>query len=162
MILLDSNDTPTPITNLADAKSMQGFWQYDLQRKDFFCSDLTAIVELQSSALTIAVNNNLIHLPVDWYTIVCDKMSGVIDTIKIHELTNTNFKLFVVGPKLHTITETGYQVVNFDHNRTFFYPTFLKHQMLCIAITPSKWIFLTPNDTYQKYIKHMSPSEFLL
>lgn len=162
MILIDRNDTPHPISSLSDAKAMNGFWMYDLQRRDFFCNDLTAVVELQASAITIETESNQIHLPVDWFTIVCDKMSGAIDTIKVHEMTNTNFKLFVVGPKLHTVTEIGYRMVNFTQCRTFFYPVFTKQQLLCVAVTPTKWIFVTPNDTYQKYIKHANPADLLL
>lgn len=162
MILIDRTDTPTPITCLADAKAMDGFWYYDLTKQDFFCGTLNTIVELHSSALTIAVGENMVHLPVDWFTIVCDKMSGMIDTIPVHELTNTNFKLFVFGPTHKVVTDSGYRVVGFDQNRPFFYPSFTKQQMLCIAATPTKWIYLTPNDNYQKYIKKMCPADLMM
>lgn len=162
MILINRHDVPTPISCLSDAKKMDGFWYYDLQKQDFFCGNMTTVVELQASALTVSVDNNMVHLPVEWYTIVCDKMSGSIDTIPVHELTNTNFKLFVVGPTHKVVTETGYRVVNFDNCRTFFYPSFTKQQLLCIAATPSKWIFATPIDTYQKYIKRMCPADLMI
>ena len=162
MILVNTYNEPTPINGLTDAKNIDGFLYYDLQRRDYFASPISAVVELQSSALTLAINNNFLHLPVDWYTIVCDKMSGVIDTIQIHELTNTNFKLFAVGPIHHTVTELGYRVANFEQCKTFFYPMFTKQQMLCVAATPTKWILITPSDTYQKYVKHISPAELLM
>jgi len=162
MILIDRHDVPVHISSLADAKKMDGFWSYDLQKRDFFCNELTTIVELQSSALTLEIAGNFVHLPVDWYTIVCDKMSGAIDTIQIHEMTNINFKLFVVGPTLRTVNELGYRVVNFDYRRQFFYPVITKQQMLCVAVTPTKWIFATPADTYQKHIKNISPSELMM
>ncbi len=162
MILIDRYDVPHPINCLADAKTMDGFMYYDLQQRDFYSTNLTAIVEMQSSALTIEYDSNFIHLPVDWYVIICDKMSGSIDTIQVHELTNTNFKLFVTGAKVRTVTEVGYRVVNFDHSRTFFYPVCTKQQMLCVAISPSKWILSTPNDSYQKYLKHMCAADLMM
>ena len=162
MILIDSTDTPHPITTIADIKSMDGYWSFDLQKRDFFNNQLTTVIELQSSSLTFEIEGNFIHLPVDWFIIVCDKMSGAIDTIQIHEMTNSNFKLFTVGPKLHTVVELGYRIVNFDQSRTFFYPAIAKHQLLCVAVSPTKWVFTTPNDTYQKYIKHISPADLLL
>lgn len=141
---------------------MDGFWLYDLPRRDFFCNDFAAVVEMSTSAITVEIESNSVHLPVSWYTIVCDKHTGAVDTIQIHELTNTKFKMFCVGPKLKTVTETGYRVTNFIQSRTFFYPVFSKQQLLCVAITPSKWIFVTPNDTYQKHIKHISPAELMM
>jgi hypothetical protein len=162
MILVDENDSPQPITTLTDAKNIKRFWLYDCQKHDFFLAPLTTIVELNASALTIEAQGNFVHLPVDWYTIVCDKMTGTLDTIQTHELTNTNFKLLTTGPKIRTITEIGYRVVNFEHSRVFYHPLLTKHQLLCIATSPSKWIFASPNDLYQKYLKHASPGDFLM
>jgi hypothetical protein len=162
MILVDETDQPRPIADLSDAKQIKNFWLYDFQKGDFILTPLTTIVELRSSSLTIEAYGNFVHLPVDWYTIVVDKMTGTVDTIQTHELTNTNFRLLVTGPKIRTITEIGYRVVNFDHIRTFYHPIMTKHQMLCIAVSPSKWVFATPNDLYQKYLKHASPGDFLM
>ena len=162
MILLDPYNTPHHISSLTDVKNMNGYMYYDLIETDFFPGRTTAVVELQSSSLTIEVEKNLIHLPVNWFVVVCDKATSQLDTIPVHELTNTNFKMLGTGPKVHVVTEIGYRVVNFDHDRTFYYPIFTKFQLLCVAVTPSKWILISPNDTYQKYLKHLCIADLML
>jgi len=162
MNLIDISDTGRNILTTADIKKLDGFWNYDLRQQDYFCTALSVVIELQSSALTIAVGKTTLTLPVDWFVIVCDKMTGSIDTIKVHELTNTSFKLFVVGPKHHTVTETGYRVIEFDQSRTFFHPVLGKHQLLCTEVAPGKWVLVSPNDSYQKYLKNMALADFLM
>lgn len=162
MNLIDITDAGRQISSASDIKKLDGCWLYDLKQRDYFCTQLTVVVELQSSALTIAVGGQLTNLPVDWFVVVCDKMSGVIDTIKVHELTNTSFKLFVIGPKHHTVMESGYRVVDFDQSRTFFHPVLAKHQMICVEIGAGKWILASPSDSYQKYLKNMALADFIM
>lgn len=162
MNIIDISDTGRIIHAPADFKKLDGFWNYDLKQQDYFCSALSVVIELQSSALTIAVGKTTLKLPVDWYVVVCDKMSGSMDIIKVHELTNTSFMLFVVGPKHHTVTESGYRVVDFDQSTTFFHPVLGKHQILCTELTPGKWILVSPNDSYQKYLKNMALADFIM
>ena len=162
MNLIDISDVGRTITSTADIKKLDGFWNYDLRQQDYFCTPLTVVIELQSSALTIAVGKTILKLPVDWFVVVCDKMTGSLDTIKVHELTNTSFRLFVSGPTHHTVVETGYRVVDFDQSTTFFHPVLGKHQLLCTEINPGKWILISPNDSYQKYLKNMALADFLM
>jgi hypothetical protein len=162
MNLIDITDTGKTVSSAAEIKKLERFWNYDLRQQDYFCSQLTVVIELQSSALTIAVGKVTLKLPVDWFVIVCDKMTGSIDTIKVHELTNTSFKLFVIGPTYHTVTETGYRVIDFDQSTTFFHPVLGKHQLLCTEVNPGKWILVSPNDSYQKYLKNMALADFLM
>jgi hypothetical protein len=163
MILLDKLDTPRPISTLSDLKAVSdGFWNYNLKHLDYFCSPITVGVEMQSSSLTLEIGGNMIHLPVDWHVIVCDKATCTMDVIKVHELTNSNFKLFVVGPTHHTVMDSGYRIVNFDQARTFFYPSLTKHQVMCIAISPTKWILISPIDFWQKFLKNMCPADLIM
>ena len=135
---------------------------YDFQKSDYVLLQICVGIELESSSLTVDIGGRQVHLPVNWFVIVCDKANGVMDTIQVHELTNTNFKLFVGGAKNHTVEETGYRVVNFSQSRTFFHPALTKHQLLCIGIDNEKWILTAPIDLYQKYIKHSTLYDFLL
>jgi hypothetical protein len=160
--LIDIDDVSHPITTTDDIKQLNGFWSYDLKQKDYYNNPLTVAIELQSSALTISVSTHTLKLPVDWYVIVCDKMNGAIDVIKVHELTNTSFRLFVVGPTHHTVMEMGYRVIEFDQSATFFHPAIGKHQLLCTEIAPGNWILVSPNDCYQKYLKNMALADFLM
>lgn len=162
MNLIDINDTSHVVATTADIKKIDRFWNYDLRQQDYFCSPLAVAIELQSSALTIAVGKSILTLPVDWYVIVCDKMNGAMDVIKVHELTNTSFKLFVVGPTHHTVSELGYRVVDFSQSNTFFHPVMGKHQMLCTELIPGKWVLVSPSDVYQKYLKNMALADFLM
>lgn len=162
MILLNEFDQPTPITTIEDARQLKHFWMYDFQQADFMLTPLTTIVELASSSLSIESCGNSIHLPVDWYAIVCDKMTGSLDTIAVHELTNTNFRLLTTGPSIRTVTEVGYRVVDFAQSRTFFHPSVAKHQLLCVAVSPSYWIMVTPHDSYQRYLKHTHTGDFFM
>lgn len=163
MILIDKSDIGHPISSIQDLKAMsQGFWNYNLKYQDYFCTPISVGVEMQSSSLTLDISGIQVHLPVDWHVIVCDKATCTMDVVKVHELTNSNFKLFVVGPKHHTVIDSSYRVVNFDHSRTFFHPSLTKHQVACIAISDTKWILISPHDFWQKFLKNMCPADLIM
>lgn len=154
MIITDINYSPIEINDIEVTNSTQEFWVLNLVMRDFTISPLVTFEEITcKSAYILEINETIIQIPDYWNILIYSEETSQLDIVDIETFTTKNFKPVVFNFKKNRIDEVYYKVIDNIKNIKIQTVTIPKTCMLCHPIDIDKWICLSPNDNYNKYIK---------
>ena len=149
MIIFDENMEPVIFDNVLTPTHVDYFYTLNLDIIDFTLTTLLALEEIVSPAFEVKINDFKFHLPTSYHILVYSDETSQVDTVKIHELTNTDFSVFGYDNVLDKVKPVHMQIIDYLPEFKFTSPLLYKNQMLCHPISPSCWINITPFDQYK-------------
>lgn len=153
MIVLDENNKAIYLHDIKAPILIDHFWCLNLDIMDFTLCPLNMLVETTGPALQVRSNGFNFWLPASWYALICDDETSVLDICKINEFASKNFTAVTYGNSQCMITSANLSIVDYNPKMSIVSPALNNNQMLCHPITPYKWITITSNDVYNKYLK---------
>lgn len=144
-LYLDSIHVPTVATH---------FWALDLTMRDFTLTPIELLEELPCPSLALVVDGVTVSIPSSWMIMCVDKETSQIDLIDVHETAGRHFFAAVYDNSNHRIDAKPITVVDYSEEDIHVYPMINRHHMLCHPISHNSWIMVSPNDTYNKYLKN--------
>lgn len=151
-VIFDDVVTPTDVDY---------FYTLNLDLDDYTLSSLLTLEEIIAPAFEIDINGFRFFLPTCYHILVFSNETLQVDTVKIHELTNTDFSVLVYNNSKNKITDVNLHMINYIPEMKFVSPHLLKHEMLCHPISPDSWINITPYDQY-KLINNKVIGDFMV
>lgn len=146
-ILLD--DLYAPIVN-------SHLWVLDLEQDDFVLAPLKVLQEIVCPSIQLEVDGLKFMLPANWYVLIYDEETTMMDVVLVSELAGRPFKLFRYGFKDILVGSESYKTVDYHPRYPNIVPQLTKKQMLCHPINDKQWICVASTDAFCKKLKDMS------
>ena len=146
-IILDDIYTPTPTDYM---------WVLDLQIMDYTLAPLLVLEEIVSPSIQVRIQGFEFFLPANWNILVFSEETSELDVCEVSEVAGREFTAFIYdieNPNIVKYEPGVVTVTNYVPEYVNVGPSLSKHQMLCHPISPTKWINVSPSDTYNKYLK---------
>jgi hypothetical protein len=153
VLIFDENIQPTIFDSIYTPTNIDFFYIFDLEIQDFTLAPLYALEEVICPAFKIKIGNFEFFLPTNYYILVFSEETSQVDSIKISDLTNTNFSVVMYGEKMSMIKPICLHIIDYLPEYRFVVPFLTKNQMLCHPIAPETWINISGHDQYNKYLK---------
>ena len=144
VLYLDSIHVPTVATH---------YWTLDLTNRDFTLTPIELLEELPCPSLAVVVDGIVNSIPSSWMIMCVDKETSQLDLVELHETAGRQFYAAVYDNDKHTITPKQITVIDYTEEDTHVYPMINRHHMLCHPVEKNSWVMVSPNDTYNKYLK---------
>ena len=161
MIIFDENMEPVIFDNVLTPTHVEYFYTLNLDIIDVTLTPLLALEEIMSPAFVVKIDNFTFHLPTSYHILVYSDETSQVDTVKIHELTNTDFSVFGYNSKTDKVKPIYMQIIDYIPEHKFTSPLLYKNQMLCHPISPDCWINITPFDQF-KMITNKVIGDFMI
>jgi len=154
MLIFQESEAITLIDTIKPSLVEDYFWVLDLDQKDFTLTHLNVVESITSPAVELLIDGFAFTVPTTWNILIVDPETSQLDISDVGSVLGKNFHSFVYGfdtpiVELHTIEAIGYVP-----NHTSYTPSLLKHHMLCHPIDQTRWINLSPADSYNKYFRN--------
>lgn len=154
MIILDENEEAVYLHDIKAPVVVDYFWTLNLSMMDFTLSSLDVLIETTGPALKLRANNFNFWVPASWYILIYDLDNSILDICTINELSWKSFSAVTYGNNQLMISATNLSVTDYNPDKVIVSPALNNDQMLCHPITPTKWISVTPNNVYNKFLKN--------
>lgn len=137
----------------------EGFWYFDIDKKDFFLRPAQNWFDLKSDAYTIKIWDHTIKIPTNYYLIIGDYDAG-LDAITPYEVVGRQFEVFMYKTSLEADSWTfePFKIVGYEKNYNFTLPD-IKH-LISVGVSDTKAIFISEKDQYNK-LKNLSFSDII-
>src|SRR5690625_2112453 len=142
MIFLDENNHPISLDSIDIQTTSEYFWALSLKEMDFMLTKIETLEELTTPSLTLAVMDNVIHLPANWNILVYSKETSQLDIIEVHRMTRMDFSI-VLYNHVTDIVDTepiDVRVIDYDTSRKLKNPSLHKDTMMCHPIGHYHWM----------------------
>lgn len=149
MIIFDENMEPVIFDTVLTPTHVEYFYTLNLDIIDVTLSPLLALEEIVSPAFLVEINGFSFYLPTSYHVLVYSDETSQVDTVKIHELTNTDFLVFGYDSITDKVVPIKLKIMDYVPEYKFTSPLLYKNQMLCHPISPNRWINITPFDQYK-------------
>ena len=93
-------------------------------------------------------------VPATWNILICDPETSQLDISDVGSVLGKSFHSFVYGFNLPIVELHKIEAVGYVPSHTSFSPSLNKHHMLCHPIDQTRWINLSPADSYNKYFRN--------
>jgi hypothetical protein len=154
MLVFDGNSKPVIFDSIHAPTDVDYFWVLDLALMDFTLTPLATLEETISPTMVVEVGGFQFELPTNWNIVVYHRDTSQIDVVSIGETAGHQFTAFTYGPSKAKPTPSLITVVNYFPGKSCVGPLLNKHQMLCHPISADEWVMVSPNDSYNKYLKN--------
>ena len=149
MIIFDENLEPIIFDSVLAPTDVDLFYVLDLEQIDFMVTHLLTLEETISPAFHVQINDFIFYLPTSYHILVYSEETSQVDTVKIHELTNTEFSIFSYDNETDRVKPVHMKLLDYIPSYKFTSPMLNKNQMLCHPIAPNQWINITAFDQYK-------------
>lgn len=153
MLILDENDQAIVLHDIKAPVPIDYFWCFDLNMFDFTLTPLSVLTEIIGPGLNLLINGFSFWLPSSWHVLVYDEENCMLDICKSSELPWKGFTAVTYGQSETMVTPSHIRVIDYKPKISIVGPALNNYQMLCHPISPTKWVIVTPNDVYNKYLK---------
>ena len=124
----------------------------DKLNPDFFFNPLVMLESFESPAIVLEIEKQKISLPLSWYILLGDPMSGNdLEVLPLTSLNDRGFLAFMFNPLVGSIpTFKPIQILNFYNDVKWFFPKMKNNQLLTVPIEDKenpKCIFITKDIT---------------
>lgn len=156
MVVFGQRNKPIIIDSLYTPIVEDHIWVLDLEINDFTLTPLAMLQEIVCSSISLQVNGVDMILPANWFMLVYDEETTMLDVVQISELSGRPFRAFTYGFK--DIMATSSHVRTIDYHPQFInvVPSLNKKQMLCHPINNMQWICIGSTDAFSKNLKDMT------
>lgn len=154
MIILNEHSEAVYLYDIKAPILVDYFWSLNLSLMDFTLSPLSMMIETQGPALQLRSNKFNFWIPASWYVLIFDSENSILDICTADELAWKDFSAVTYGNKQLMITSTMLSIVDYDPDRIIVSPALNNDQMICHPISPERWISITPNNVYNKFLKN--------
>lgn len=161
MLYFDSENKLICVDSVYDPIIDNYMWILDLDNYDFTLTDITLLLELTVSTLSLVIDGLTCVLPTNWFVVIYDDEIGMMDVVQVCELMGRNFKLFTYGFSDLMVSGSSYIIQKYTPKQTCTMPNLSKKQMLCHPINDEQWICIGPTEAFAKKLKDMYVSELL-
>lgn len=155
MLILDQNKKTIILDNINTPIVSEYFYILDLNILDYKLTPFMMLEEINSPTIEIKIYGFRLKIPSFWNILIVDPENMSLDVIPVNELSGRDFNVFAYGFDSPLVETPFVNVTNYLPNYKIISPSLHKHQVLCHPISPTKWIHLTPNDVYNKYLKNI-------
>ena len=153
MLIFDENYAPVVLDDVNSIIASNYFWVLDLNLMDFKPVPLLVIEEVSAKSLELSVANTRIVVPENWFLLIVDPETTIVDLITMEEACGKDFKAFVFGKDLREHQMETISVINAYDNCKHVTPCIQRNFMLCYPISKQRWILISPHDQFGKYLK---------
>lgn len=153
MLIFQESEEIRIIDNIKPTLVDDAFWVLDLDQQDFTLAPLQVIEAITAPSVELLIDGFTFVVPATWNILICDPETSQLDISDVGSVLGKSFQSFVFGfdipmVELHTI-----EAVDYLPNHTSFSPSFNKSHMLCHPIDQTRWVNLSPADSYNKYFR---------
>lgn len=75
-------------------------WYYDALLNDFMLRPLLMLEETTGPTITAEINGEILKVPANWYILMVDDDTKMIDTLPINRAAGSGYKAFMMHPSL--------------------------------------------------------------
>jgi hypothetical protein len=169
MRLLDSGNNIHTIEsiNKNTELSLNDNFVYDLSISDVVLKPILALEELTSPAFECELLGDRFFVPANFYTLIYSPETSQVDTVKFIDIVSNNANIVIGGWKYgNNVDDYSVKIVDFTQSKTFIMPLNCKQHLTCLPFNDSndntvKWIYTTPYDVYNRYLKNSLLGDFL-
>jgi hypothetical protein len=160
MLIFNSRDNIENISSLSAELSDDYMWILDLEMLDFTLSPVELLMEIECPIITLKFNNLVFDLPTNWFMLIYDEETTMLDVVKVSDMVGKGHTAFVYGNYETRVTSTPLTVIDYSPRKVVALPSLTKKQMLCHPISDSKWICIGITDVFAKTVKDLSVGDF--
>ena len=153
MLIINENNDAVVLHNICTPVPSTHFWVLDLNMMDYTLTNLSMMEEQWCKCIALQVEDFCFSVPAKWHVLISDGDTSMLDVIEAEKLSNHNFNVVVYDNDKSFAHCSAVRIIDSSPEECVVYPSLNRHHMLCHPIGPSRWIAISPNDTYNKYFK---------
>lgn len=152
MLLINENYGPLMDQTIGNEDKF--YWEYDLQKEDFFLRRSLLWYSIKTDCYTIEVNGKTVNIPFNFHMLIGDFDSG-LDAIKPEEIVGRSFDLVTFNSRLtsSSIRLVPMRIVGYKHGLSFMLPQ--TKNLLMVYVSEETSILVSQTDFFGK-IKNIS------
>lgn len=154
MLIFQESEEITLIDTIKPTLVEDYFWVLDLDQKDFTLAPLNVIEAITAPSVELLIDGFTFVVPATWNILICDPETSQLDISDVGSVLGKSFHSFVYGFNLPIVELHKIEAVGYVPSHTSFSPSLNKHHMLCHPIDQTRWINLSPADSYNKYFRN--------
>ena len=154
MLIFQESEEITLIDTIKPTLVEDYFWVLDLDQKDFTLAPLNVIEAITAPSVELLIDGFTFVVPATWNILICDPETSQLDISDVGSVLGKSFHSFVYGFNLPIVELHKIEAVGYVPSHTSFSSSLNKHHMLCHPIDQTRWINLSPADSYNKYFRN--------
>lgn len=154
MLIFQESQEITLIDTIKPILVENHFWVLDLDQKDFTLAPLNVVEAITGPAIDLLIDGYLITVPKAWNILIVDPETSQLDISDVGSVLGKNFHAFVFGYDTPMVELHSIEAVDYKPNHTTYSPSLNKNHMLCHPVDQTRWINLSPADSYNKYFRN--------
>ena len=154
MLIFQESEGITLIDTIKPTLVEDYFWVLDLDQTDFTLAPLNEIEAITGPSVELLIDGFTFVVPASWNVLICDPETSQLDISDVGSVLGKSFHAFVYGFTTPIVELHKIEAVDYVPMHTSFSPSLNKHHMLCHPIDQTRWINLSPADSYNKYFRN--------
>ena len=130
MVVFGQRNKPIIIDDLYTPIVEDHIWVLDLEINDFTLTPLAMLQEIICSSISLQVNGVDMILPANWFMLIYDEETTMLDVVQISELSGRPFRAFTYGFKDIIASSSSIKTIDYHPQYVNVVPSLNKKQML--------------------------------
>lgn len=119
------------ITSVSEPIVPRHAWYYDALLNDFMLRPLLMLEETTGPTITAKINGELLRIPANWYILMVDDDTKMVDTLSIDRAAGSGYKAFMMHPDLSRYELADVQLLDLEKSESVVHLLVAKQQLVC-------------------------------
>jgi len=154
MLIFQESESVSIIDTIKPILLEDYFWVLDLEMRDFTLTPLNVIESITSPGIELLVDNFSFIVPAAWNIMIVDPETSELDISDVASVLGKKFHAFSYGFKSYMPEHHVIEAIDYHPMHESFSPSLSKNHMLCHPIDETRWINVSPADSYNKHFRN--------